>query len=178
MVRELRIDEIPDELKVLLPETAKKIIVVGSRAYEMYPMKEKMIEKISKDIVDLIGKIASRDAQCPKCAKIVLSAVTRRITECTECKEILRSTALNPIDAILSSGKVRLWVGMATDIEENETADMTLNQMKHFAGVFWEQNFSDDGLPKESQENFQKLLGMLGISSLAAKLKEAVETSE
>lgn len=177
MVKELRVDEIPDELRVLLPETAKKIVVVGSKVYEMYPLKEKMIERISKDIVDLLGKIASKDAKCPKCERVVISAIRQGIIECPDCKVILKSTALNPIDAILGSGKIPEWVTMATDIDKVETVEMTLNQMKHFAGVFWAQNFSDEGLPKDSQENFQKLLEMIGMNTLAAKLKAKVEAS-
>ena len=30
--------KVPDELKVLLPEENRMIVVVGSRAYEMFPM--------------------------------------------------------------------------------------------------------------------------------------------
>lgn len=169
MAREVRIEDLPDELKILMPETMKRIIVIGNKAYEMYPLEEGMVEAISKDIVDVFKKIGNPDAVCPKCQKIAYEAAKRGITECQDCKEPLKSLAMHPIDAILGSGKVRDWMSIATGVSKEDASKATINQMKHFAGVFYEQNFSDDGLPRVSSENFQKLLGMMGLRLQAAK---------
>jgi phage FluMu protein Com len=178
MTREVRVEDLPNELKVLLPETSMKVVVIGNKAYEMHPLKEKAVEKISQDIVDLLQSVGNRDARCEKCGKIWANAVSKGVLDCPECKEPLKSLAIHPIKAILSTGKIAEFVEAAIGVPKEEAREMTANQVRHFAGIFWEQNFSDAGLPKESRENFQKLLEMMGMGSLAGKMKLKTPESE
>jgi len=155
---------VPDELKILLPETNKGIIVVGSKGYEIMPLVEGQLEKIMADIGSVFGSIFSMDRTCPKCGKVVKNAIPRKVTECPDDKEWLDDSSKSPVDAIISCGKVPDWVELITGVPKHDSAgSMTLNQIKHFAGLFWKQNFSDDGLPPESRENFTKLLKMIGM---------------
>lgn len=162
MVREI---DVPNELLVLLPEENKRVVVIGSKGYEMYPMVEGQLEKVMKDVGQVFAKILSSDRKCPKCQKIYKAALERKITECSDCKEWLDDERIAPMDAIVSSGKVPDWVEIILGIPKAEAQmHMTLNQIKHFAAVFWKQNFSDEGLPGETKSNFEKLLLMFGLT--------------
>jgi hypothetical protein len=69
---------------------------------------------------------------------------------------------------------------MITGVPADEAKkSMTFKQIKHFAGLFWMQNFSDEGMPEESLANFQKLLKMVGSegkkTSPAAEKEQTIE---
>ena len=168
---------VPDELKVLLPETSKAVILVGSKAYEMFPLYEGQLEKVTGDIAKVYDAMFCPDRECPKCGKVVKYAIPKKIVECPDDKEWLEDVGKSPMEAILASGKVPEWIEMITEVPKTEVAaTMTLNQIKHFAGKFWQQNFSDDGLPEESKANFTKLLEMIGMSE--KKVSPAVKPIE
>lgn len=153
---------VPDELKVLLPELNKGVILVGSKAYEIYPLTEGQLERISSEIAEVMMRINSPDGQCPKCGKVVKSALPRKIFKCPDDGEDLISMNESPMEAILKSSKIPEWVEMVTGVPKHEVAaNMTFSQLKHFAGLFWKLNFSDEGMPEESRENFKRLLGMM-----------------
>jgi hypothetical protein len=62
---------------------------------------------------------------------------------------------------------------MITGVPKEEvTANITLDQQKHFAGIFWMQNFSEGGLPEVSKENFKKLLEMMGGATNQERAKK------
>ena len=86
----------------------------------------------------------------------------------------------SPIESIIGGGKVPEWIHMILDLPVEEVKDnLTLLQLKHVAAVFYLQNFSSEGLPKESQENFEKLLGMIGMGKApSAVAEEKTEKTE
>jgi len=154
---------VPEELKVLLPDLSKGTIVVGAKAYEMFPLVEGQLERIIAEIGTIMGKINSPDGQCSKCGKIIKNARPLRIYKCPDDDAPMLTTMVSPIEALMQSSKIPEWVSMITSLTPEEIkANMTLNQIKHFAGVFWKQNFTDDGLPPESLENFRSLLRKFG----------------
>ena len=103
--------------------------------------------------------------------KVVKNAMQRKILECPDDNEWLEDAAKSPIDAIIGTGKVPNWVEIITGVPAtNAKAAMTLNQIKHFAGLFWKLNFSEEGLPKESKANFTKLLEMIGMGEEQKKV--------
>jgi hypothetical protein len=155
--------EVPNELKILLPELNKGVIVVGSKAYEMFPLYEGQLEKITSEFATLMEKVNCPDGQCPKCGKVVKGALPRKIFKCPDDNEDLLTMNEPAMKAIIESSKVPEWVEMITGVPKDEVkASMTLNQIKHFAGLFWKLNFGNEGMPGESQENFKRLLGMMG----------------
>jgi hypothetical protein len=154
--------DVPEELKILLPDLNKGVILVGSKAYEILPLNEGQLERIISDVTDVFEKINCPDGQCATCGKVVKLAGPRRIYKCPDDGDDLVTMNQSPVEAILKSSKVPQWVELITGVPEEEAkAHMTLNQMKHFAGVFWRQNFSDEGLPEVSRANFKKLLEMM-----------------
>jgi hypothetical protein len=151
--------EIPKELAALNPELSKAVILVGKRAFSIYPLYEGQLESISVDLEKIYDQIFNPDSECPVCKKVVPWAVARKIFECPADGTPLKAIGQSPIAAILSSSKIPKWVEMITGIPEAEVkANMTLPQIKHFAGVFYRQNFEDDSLPVETKENFGRLL--------------------
>ena len=170
---------IPDELKILLPETNAATVVVGSKAYEIFPLFEGQLEKVSKDVAQYFELVFSPDRKCPKCAKVIKDAVTLKIDECPGCKVPLDDVRKSQIEAILGGGKIPEWVEMIAGVPKDDVGKgMTFNQMRHFAAVFWKQNFDDEGLPKESKENFKKLLGMIGLGEKAPAAKTTEKKKE
>ena len=108
-------------------------------------------------------KMDSPDGKCPACQKIVKGALPRKIFKCPDDGTDLLTMNEGAVEAIIKSAKVPEWVEMITGIPKPEIhANMTLNQIRHFAGLFWRQNFSDEGMPEASRENFKRLLGMIG----------------
>jgi hypothetical protein len=168
---------VPDELKILLPDLSKGVILVGSKAYEIFPLNEGQLERITSEIAEVMEKIACPDGKCPKCEKIIKGALPRKIFKCPDDGEDLLTMNQSPVEAIITSSKVPKWVEMITGIPEEEVkANITLVQIKHFAALFWKQNFSDDGMPEESKENFAKLLKIMG--PMEKKEASSAETRE
>src|SRR4030065_1486725 len=94
---------IPDELKVLLPETNVAVVVVGSKAYEIFPLFEGQLEKVSKDVAKYFEEVFSPDRKCPTCGKVVKEAEMSKIVECPACKVSLDDVRKSQIEAILGS---------------------------------------------------------------------------
>jgi hypothetical protein len=154
---------VPDELKILLPELNKGTIVVGAKAYEMLPLYEGQLEKIISGIATLMEKVNCPDGQCPKCGKVVKGALPKKVFKCPDDNEDLMTMNDSAMKAIIESSKIPEWVETITGVPGAEVkASMTLKQIKHFAGLFWKLNFSEGGMPEESQANFERLLEMMG----------------
>lgn len=171
--------DIPDELKVLLPEENKVVILIGSKGYEMTPMVEGQLERLTQDMAGLVSVIYNPDRKCPKCGKVYKGAVLEKLEECPEDKMALDDLRKGPIEAILGNDKVPGWIEVIIQVPKEEVkVGMTLPQIKHFAACFWKLNFSDDGLPKETQENFTKLLGMIGVPTGSKAPEKNAETQE
>lgn len=168
--------EVPDDLKVLLPEENKEVIVVGPNGYELTPMPEGIVEKVSKEISDIMVSIYNNNAKCPKCKKEFPDQLGV-IEECPDCKVRLQDCRTSPVEAILSSGKIPRLVELIIEIPANIVQrEMTIPQMKHFAGVFWKQNLSDDSVPEESRKNLEGLRKMfLRESEPAARISKEPE---
>lgn len=176
MAREI---PVPEELKILLPELNKATIVVGSKAYEMFPLVEGQLERIIVEIGAIMEKINSPDGQCSKCGKVVKNARPLKIYTCPDDNAPMLSVVASPMEALVGSSKVPEWVAMITTLPSEEVkANMTLSQIKHFAGVFWKQNFTDDGLPPESLENFRSLLRKFGPEKAPEVKKEETPSAE
>jgi hypothetical protein len=170
---------VPEELKILLPELNKATIVVGAKAYEMFPLVEGQLERIISEIGAIMEKINSPDGQCSKCGKVVKNARPLKIFNCDDDGAPLLSVVASPIEALMGSSKIPEWVSMITALPPEEIkANMTLNQIKHFAGVFWKQNFTDEGLPAESLENFRGLLRKFGPEKQMEQRKEETPSAE
>ena len=163
---------VPDELKILIPEP--EVVVVGTKAYQIFPLFEGQLEQISKDFSRYFAEVFNSDRKCSKCGKVIKEAVVKQIDECPVCKLPLEDLRKSQIDAILGGGKIPEWIQMITEVPKEEVAKvMTFNQMRHFAAVFWKQNFDDTGLPEESRRNFKKLLGLMGLGNPQAEEKKA-----
>lgn len=48
-----KVDNIPEELKALLPQNKKAIVIIGSNAYEMYPIPLPMLPEILNDVLKI-----------------------------------------------------------------------------------------------------------------------------
>jgi hypothetical protein len=170
---------VPEELKILLPELNKATIVVGSKGYEMLPLVEGQLERIIVEITAVMEKINSPDGQCSKCGKVVKNARPLKIFNCPDDGEPMLTLVVSPIEALMQSSKIHEWAAMITGLTPEEIkANMTLNQIKHFAGVFWKQNFTNDGLPPESLENFQELLRRFGPEKQVEQKKAETSPAE
>ncbi len=156
---------VPEELKILQSDLNKGVIVVGNKAYEIYPLYEGQFERILSDIMTVMEKVNCPDGQCQKCGKVVKGALPKKIFKCPDDESNLMTMNQSPMEAIVGSGKIPVWIEMITGIPKEEIqASITLDQQKHFAGLFWKQNFSEVGLPEESKANFKSLLEMMGAS--------------
>lgn len=176
MAKELDLEKIPDELRVLLPELNREIVIIGSKAYEMYPINEGKLEKISVAIALAMAKVFSADLKCPKCGKVVKNGARFKIEKCDVDGEYLDTASQSPIEALVSSGQIPMWIEEILGVDAADIkAGLTVNQIRHFAGVFWKQNFSDDGLPQVSKENFTRLLKTMGLGQ---EKKETTPTAE
>ena len=177
MTREI---DVPKELEVLLPELNKGVVVIGARAYEVLPVVEGQLELIIGEIAEVLEMLDCPDGKCPKCEKVVKNARPRKIFTCPDDGEALFTMNVSPVEGVIKSSKIPKWVEMITGVPADEAKkSMTFKQIKHFAGLFWMQNFSDEGMPEESLANFKKLLKMVGPeekkTSPAAEKEQTIE---
>ena len=157
--------EIPEELQILNRNLKPSVIVIGDSAYKMVAMAEGQLEQIIADIAIVQEKIDCPHGKCPKCEKVVINARMKKIYQCPDDQTDLITMNQSLEEALLKSSKIPDWVQIITGIPSDKIREeMTFNQMRHFAGEFWKINFSDEGMPKGSLENFQKLLEMTGAA--------------
>lgn len=154
--------EIPSELAVLNPETQKKIVPIGNKAYNLYPLAEGMCEKLSIEIQEILRTIFTQDCQCADCKKIYKDSLGK-LEKC-ECGGSLASLQKTPASVLLG-GKVPKILAEVLGLPEKYIQEnATLAQLKHLAAVLWSQNFDDEvTMPEDSKKNFQRFLEWTGI---------------
>lgn len=177
--------EIPDELKILNPESQKEPVVIGVEAYMVYPLTEGQAERVSQLISDIISDISTMDMKCPNCNHIFSNALGQQET-CNKCKggaggkkgkagHRLVSMQRTPVESLTHEDRIpRLIEELVGIPKEGVKETLTINQFKHIAGVLYEQNFNEEGsgLPEESRKNFKALLTWIGLG--AQKTQEAI----
>ena len=176
--------EIPDELKILNPESQKKPVVIGVEAYMVYPLTEGQAERVSQLISDIISDISTMDMKCPNCNHIFSNALGQQET-CNKCRgngsggkkgkagHRLVSMQRTPVESLTHEDRIpRLIEELVGIPKEGVKETLTINQFKHIAGVLYEQNFNEkgSGLPEESRKNFKALLSWIGLG--AQKIQE------
>lgn len=179
--------EIPDELKILNPETQKMPIVIGLDAYMVYPLTEGQAERVSQIISDIITDITTLDVKCPNCGHVFKDQLGRQET-CNRCKgsggrktskkggHVLVSLQKPPVEALVCEERLPKLVEEILGIPAATVKEkLTVNQFKHIAGVLYVQNFKEEdaGLPDDSRKNFQALLDWTGLG--AQKSSSVVE---
>ncbi len=82
-----KIDYIPEELKALLPQNKKTIVVIGNNAYEMYPIPLPKLPEILNDVLKLYEN--ARKYKNSQQEKEVKEKFTEIIKELTTIKSIL-----------------------------------------------------------------------------------------
>jgi len=183
-VKEIDIDQVPEDLKVLLPEERKEIIVIGEKAYELYPCPEKVVEKISAKLVRVMGEIFNPNVKCEKCGKEYILEMGENPPEKCECgSKKFKSMAKNPIEAFVDSEVIPEIISILIGKEKYSIQKaITTPQIKHIAAVFYKQNFSDEILPEKTRKNFQSLLNMIGLGEMQRLgrqvIPEEVETQQ
>lgn len=180
--------DIPEELKILNPETQKKPIVIGSEAYMVYPLTEGQAERVSELISNIITDITTLDVKCPNCDHVYPGMLGKQDT-CTKCKKkgkgkhALKSMQKPPVVALTFEDRIpKLIEGLIGIPLDSVKEDLTINQFKHIAGVLYEQNFKEEGggLPRDSAKNFNALLDWIGLGAQKNEelVKEALKDLE
>jgi len=124
------LDVVPENLQSLLPENTKEAIVVGSSAYELYPLTEGMCE-------NLVGMIS----------QIFHEMFVERGEE-----------KVSDFDILTKEGRVAKFLSEALDLPEAEIKkSMTTSQLLHVAGVLYKQNFTMSFIPETSKKFVEEL---------------------
>lgn len=147
---------IPAELTKLLPENCACIVVVGNKAFEMYPLPEGKIEKLSKHISSL------------------LAAFTEFAKESKTEEEKAKKKSL--LETFFTPEATPAIISEVLDLPLNEAQDITIPQLQHFVSCLYDQNFSGLGVPETSSKNLDTLLVKMGLKKAprAARWEEAV----
>ena len=156
--------EIPEELTILNPETQRKMVVIGKKAYWLYPLTEGVCEKFALEVGEILKPIFTLDCKCDKCGKRHTGVLGKK-TEC-DCGGNLTSLQKSPMNVLLEKGRVAKLTGEILGIpSETIRKNATIAQIKHLAAVLWRQNFDDEAIvPEESSKNFQRFLEWMGLS--------------
>lgn len=172
--------EIPDELKMLCPETQKKVIVIGGDGYMLYPLTEGQAERLSTLITDIMTDIMTQDVECPKCHEVYSGALGKK-QFCSKCKGKIGLVSLqkSPIEAMINGERVPRLIEELIGVPLVEVKkSLTIPQFKHLAGVLYEQNFKDEGVvPEDSKKNLTELMKWIGVGSQASPLAANIDMS-
>lgn len=170
--------DIPEELKILDPESQKQPIVVGKEGYMIYPLTEGQAEHVSKIISDVITDITTMDLVCPNCDFVYKNQLGKQET-CNRCnsgagkrkkghKHALVSLQKPPVEALVCEDRLPKLIEEILGIPSDEVkSNLTVNQFKHIAGILYVQNFKEEGggLPDDSRKNFKALLDWTGLGA-------------
>ena len=156
--------EIPEELMILNPEMQKKAVVIGKKAYWLYPLTEGVCEKFALEVGQILGPIFTLDCSCDKCHKVHSGVLGKKI-EC-DCGGSLTSLQKSPMTVLLEEGRIAKLAGEILNIPPQIIRkEATLAQIRHLAAVLWKQNFDERStVPEESIKNFQSFLEWMGVS--------------
>lgn len=160
--------EIPKELEILNPEWQKKPILIGRKAYILYPLTEGQAEKLSKVLSDVLYEVYTMDCKCPKCGRVYKNALgDMEICPGKKCgEERLEELQKPAVEAILKKGRIRVLLAELLDIPEVEVRRATIPQLRYIAGIIFIQNFDEEStLPEGAEKNFERLLEWLGLGT-------------
>jgi len=118
------LDMIPENLQSLLPEKVKEAIVIGDKAYELYPLTEGMCE----DLLEMVSEIFHE-----------------MFSDRGEGK-------VSDFDILTRKGRVAKFLSRALDMQEDDIRNkLTTSQLMHVAGVLYKQNFTLAAVPETSR---------------------------
>lgn len=141
------IASVPADLTFLLPETVAKPIVIGDTAYNLYPLTEGEFETLSLEVSKLFNTVFLKGEMSP--------------IDYLMQKDVLvniLSVALKPLSP------------------EDIRTKLTAKQMMYASSVLWQLNFVTDDFNAETKENFQRVLGWVGLGAAAATAPQPTET--
>lgn len=158
------LDEIPDDLKALSPKAMAAKILVGDKAYKMYPLVEGAVEDLSVEIAQVVSE--------------ALAEIAKQAAAAEKDKD---AQPLQPIavfgQTVLRRGLVSKIISYATGIPEDQIqAQMTVPQIVHAAGVVWDLNFNLENYPQVSQGKVHGLLELAGIRGPKVFTQEVLDT--
>ena len=152
------LDSVPDDLRALNPETCAQTIMVGNKAYKMFPLTEGVVEDLSGEIAKTIAGFLDsyQKAQKQRDPKSGPSSEAAPLETFT--------------DGVLKGGLLTKFLTHATGVPEAQLKEeLTFPQMAHIAGVLYEQNFDVGNYPKVTQGKVQGLLSFLGMGAVGPK---------
>jgi len=156
-----KLETIPDDLKHLI--STAEAVVIGNQCYELFPLTASQVATLSSELADLVGAVFAEVLESIK-DKDLLSMDPEEMTKAGGRKILL--AAQRAFQKLAEDERVITMIAEAVDVDKLVvTGEMTLKQVHHFLGVFWQQNFDLSGSPDSHSKNFKRLLGAFGIGN-------------
>lgn len=154
----VKINEIPEELKVLMPEGHIEKVLIGKTCYELAPLTAGQAEIVIKELVEVIIRSFSellKVAEQPE-------GKEKSINDVVE----LTSALKKGLEAVVAEGRVIKIIAIALELDEDIIRkEATIKQLHHIVGILWKQNFDMTDVGETSRKNFDSLLVALSLKN-------------
>jgi len=156
MARKVPPEAVPPDIRLLMPESQKKLVVVGADTYEMLPLTEAMVEKVTEEMT-----------------RIAAAFITEGKRQETG------GQAKSLVDILISDGCLKNIVAKVLDLPPGIVQEITFPQIAHIASVLYQQNFDLKSLLSEhSHENFTQVLELLGLKKTVTAADKVLQKIE
>ena len=151
-------NEIPENLKVLMPEEHIELVLIGKTCYELAPLTAGKAEIVIKELVEVIIRSFSE----------LLKVGEQPEGRAKNMENIVELTSAlkKGLEAVVAEGRVIRIIATALDLEEDIVRkEATIKQLHHITGLLWKQNFDMADVPEDARKNFDGLLVALSLKN-------------
>lgn len=150
--------EIPDALKILLPEDHVEKVIIGKTCYEMAPLTAGSAEIVLKELVEILVRSFSE--------LLKVAEQPGGNSKSVEDVATLTQALKKGLESIVADGKVIRIVSVVLDLEEEVIRkEATIKQLHYIIGLLWKQNFDMSDLSDDARKNFDGLLVALSLKN-------------
>ena len=135
-----KLDQVPDDLKILVAEESGETIVIGDQALLLMPLTVGELEGVTEELAKIADMMFDEEGN-----PLAMS---------------------NAIKQILSSGAIKERLGKIIEpLPKSTINNVTIPQLRHILGVLWKQNLSGESVGEKVRKNFDEMLAWMGLNA-------------
>ena len=137
-----KLDQVPDDLKILVAEENGETIVIGDKALLLMPLTVEELEGVTEELAKIADMMFDEDGN-----SLAMSYVIKQILASGAIKDLL--------------GKI------ITPLPKSTVNNVTIPQLRHILGILWKQNLSGESVGEKVRKNFDEMLAWMGLNAPA-----------
>lgn len=147
-----KLDQVPDDLKVLVAEENGETIIIGDSALLLMPLTVEELEGVTEELAKIADMMFDEEGN-----SLAMSYVIKKV---------------------LASGAIKKLLGkIIAPLPTSIISNVTIPQLRHILGVLWKQNLSGESVGEKVRKNFDAMLEWMGLNAPTSEIPGLLSTT-